>query len=64
MQFTDDWNFESFADFTYYIQNLHNQSIVSRTWLVSKIHEELMTSERVLLLRQKWVMENHQLFQI
>lgn len=53
MRFKDDWNLDSFVDFNFYVENLHNQSIVSRKWLISKILEELATSEKGIILTAK-----------
>ncbi|VDI47598.1 Hypothetical predicted protein [Mytilus galloprovincialis] len=53
MRFKDDWNLDSFVDFNFYVENLHNQSIVSRRWLISKILEELATSEKGIILTAK-----------
>ncbi|CAC5384593.1 unnamed protein product [Mytilus coruscus] len=50
MRFKDDWNLDSFVDFNFYVENLHNQSIVSKTWLIGKIYEELATSEKGIIL--------------
>ncbi|CAG2201362.1 unnamed protein product [Mytilus edulis] len=50
MQFKNDWNIDSLVDFNFYVENLHNQSTVSRSWLFGKIHEELATSEKGIIL--------------
>ncbi|CAC5384596.1 unnamed protein product [Mytilus coruscus] len=50
MRFIDHWNLESLIDFDYHVENLHNQSIVSRKWLCGKIYEELATSEKGIIL--------------
>ncbi|VDI83508.1 Hypothetical predicted protein [Mytilus galloprovincialis] len=50
MQFKDNWNIDSLVDFNFYVENLHNQSTVSRDWLFGKIYEELATSEKGVIL--------------
>lgn len=49
MQFKNHWNFDSLVDFDFYVENLHNQSIVSRE-LTDKTHDELLTSRRGIIL--------------
>ncbi|CAG2189083.1 unnamed protein product [Mytilus edulis] len=50
MRFKDYWNIDSLLDFNYYVENLHNKSIISREWLFGKIYEELATSEKGVIL--------------
>ncbi|XP_071177854.1 protein TANC2-like [Mytilus edulis] len=50
MRFKDHWNLDSLVDFNSYVENLHNQSIVRRNWLIEEIDDKMATSETGIIL--------------